>query len=120
MHENIDPDDRIALLGANGNGKSTLIKLIAGKLGAMQGEVLRSPRLKIGYFSQHQTDELNVESTPYAEMQYLMSKKTRDVAETMVRSKLAAFGFTKDMMDSKISTLSGGGKSAAAVCVYEL
>src|SRR5690606_30762942 len=58
-------DDRIALLGANGNGKSTLVKLISGKLKALEGNVHCSGKLRVGYFAQHQTDELDTESTPY-------------------------------------------------------
>jgi ATP-binding cassette subfamily F protein 3 len=74
VHESVDNDDRIALLGANGNGKSTLMKLIAGKLGIQSGEMFRSGKLRIGYFSQHQTDELDVDSTPYLELLRLMQK----------------------------------------------
>ncbi len=110
VHESIDMDDRIALLGANGNGKSTLIKLIAGKLGVMDGEIVRSGKLRIGYFSQHQTDELDVNSTPYEEMAKLFLKKG-DVKESVVRAKLGAFGFSRDLADNKISALSGGEKA---------
>ncbi len=111
VHESIDMDDRIALLGANGNGKSTLIKLIAGKLGVMDGEIVRSGKLRIGYFSQHQTDELDVGSTPYEEMAKLFLKKNGDVKESVVRAKLGAFGFSRDLADNKISALSGGEKA---------
>ncbi len=111
VHENVDRDDRIALLGANGNGKSTLIKLIAGKLGVMKGEVFRSSKLRIGYFSQHQTEELDVNSTPYLEMHRLMRAQNPDVKEPVVRAKLGAFGFSRDLADNKISALSGGEKA---------
>ena len=111
IHQNIDMDDRIALMGANGNGKSTLIKLIAGKLGAMEGEVVRSGKLRIGYFSQHQTDELDMSSTPFEEMKKLMVKKKPDVTEPAVRAKLGSFGFSKDLADNTISKLSGGEKA---------
>ncbi len=111
VRENIDNDDRIALLGANGNGKSTLMKLIAGKLGVMRGEMFRSGKLRIGYFSQHQTDELDIESTPYLEMLALMQKYNADVREPVVRAKLGAFGFSRDLADNKIKALSGGEKS---------
>ena len=61
----IDNDDRIALLGANGNGKSTLVKLLAGRLAPMQGTVTRAATLKVGYFAQHQLDELEGDASPY-------------------------------------------------------
>jgi ATP-binding cassette subfamily F protein 3 len=111
IHENIDTDDRIALLGANGNGKSTMMKLIAGKLSPMTGELVRSGKLRIGYFSQHQTDELDVESTPYQEMARLTKQKTGDYKEHIVRAKLGAFGFSKELADNKIKSLSGGEKA---------
>ena len=111
VHESIGNDDRIALLGANGNGKSTLMKLIADKLEVMGGEVFRSPKLRIGYFSQHQTEELDVSSTPYQEMITLMRKTIPDVKEPTVRAKLGAFGFSRDLADNRISSLSGGEKA---------
>jgi len=111
VHENIDLDDRIALLGANGNGKSTMIKLIAGKLGAMRGDIFRSGKLRIGYFSQHQTEELDVNSTPYEEMLKLMRVKSPDVKEPVVRAKLGAFGFSRELADNQIMKLSGGEKA---------
>ena len=107
IHERVDMDDRIALLGANGNGKSTLIKLIAGKLQPQQGEVGKSGKLRIGYFAQHQADELDVENTPFQEMRRLMLGQ----AESNIRAKLGQFGFNKNLADSTIKTLSGGEKA---------
>ena len=111
INDNIDNDDRIALLGANGNGKSTFIKLIAGKLDVMKGELFRSGKLRIGYFSQHQTEELDVTSTPYLEMFKLMRQKFPDITEPKVRAKLGQFGFSRDLSNNTISTLSGGEKA---------
>lgn len=111
VYHSIDNDDRIALLGANGNGKSTLIKLIAGKLQPMDGTMFRSPKLRIGYFSQHQAEELDIESTPYREMLKLMSQDNPDVREPVVRAKLGAFGFGRELADNRIGNLSGGEKA---------
>ena len=111
VDERIDMDDRIALLGANGNGKSTLIKLLAGKLEATGGDIHRAGKLRIGYFSQHQGDELDPEATPYLLMLRLFEKNGVDSSETAVRARLGQFGFPKDLADSTISTLSGGEKA---------
>jgi ATP-binding cassette subfamily F protein 3 len=111
VYESIGNDDRIALLGANGNGKSTLMKLIADKLEPLNGEVFRSTKLRIGYFSQHQTEELDVESTPFQEMMSLMGKTYPDIKESNVRAKLGAFGFPRTLSDNTIKSLSGGEKA---------
>ncbi|MDG1438581.1 MAG: ABC-F family ATP-binding cassette domain-containing protein [Emcibacteraceae bacterium] len=103
----IDLDDRIVLLGQNGNGKSTFAKLLSGRLGAMDGEIKRSRKLEIGYFAQHQTDELDREGTPLTHLKELMKGKS----ETQVRSRLGGFGFGVDKANNKISTLSGGEKA---------
>jgi ATP-binding cassette subfamily F protein 3 len=107
VDERIDMDDRIALLGANGNGKSTLIKLIAGKLIEMKGEVYKAPKLRIGYFSQHQAEEMDMTSTPF----YVMANMMKGEPEHKIRGKLGKFGFGKEISDNKISDLSGGEKS---------
>lgn len=111
IHENIDTDDRIALLGANGNGKSTMMKLIADKLSPMAGEMIRSGKLRIGYFSQHQTEELDVNETPFEAMSRLVQKKTGESKESVVRARLGQFGFSKDLADNMIGKLSGGEKA---------
>ncbi|NVK17601.1 MAG: ABC-F family ATP-binding cassette domain-containing protein [Methylocystaceae bacterium] len=103
----IDMDDRIALLGANGNGKSTLIKLLSSRLAPLEGKVNKSSKLKVGYFAQHQTDELNVQKTPYDHMAALMP----DAIESKVRAQLGRFGFEGDKADNKIEKLSGGEKA---------
>lgn len=103
----IDLDDRIVLLGQNGNGKSTFAKLLSGRLGAMDGEIIHSRKLQIGYFAQHQTDELDPNGTPLTHLTELMKGKT----ETQVRARLGGFGFGVDKAMNKISTLSGGEKA---------
>lgn len=113
LQQRIDTDDRIALLGANGNGKSTLMKLIAGRLKPMAGEVDVSSKLRIGYFSQHQTDELDMDATPVQELQ----RKMRGQSESEVRGKLGRFGFSKPLSDNKIGSLSGGEKARLLFCI---
>ena len=103
----IDMDDRIALLGQNGNGKSTFAKLLSGKLEPMEGEIVRSRKLNIGYFAQHQQDELERDGTPITHLAELMKGAT----ETQVRARLGGFGFGVDKAANKISTLSGGEKA---------
>jgi len=111
IFENIGPDDRISLLGANGNGKSTLMKLIAGRLPAMSGDMSRSGKLKIGYFSQHQTEELDVDETPVQALTRMVQEKTGDARESKIRAKLGQFGFSRDLADNQIGKLSGGEKA---------
>jgi len=103
----IDMEDRIALLGQNGNGKSTFAKLLSDRLKAMDGSIVRSRKLGIGYFAQHQTDELDPNGTPLTHLVELMKGKTT----TQVRARLGVFGFGVDKADNKISTLSGGEKA---------
>jgi ATP-binding cassette subfamily F protein 3 len=103
----IDNDDRIALLGANGNGKSTLVKLLAGRLAPMQGTVTRAATLKVGYFAQHQLDELDEDASPYDHVRPLMP----DVPESKVRGRVGAIGFSGQAADHAVKTLSGGEKS---------
>ncbi|AUG52351.1 ABC-F family ATP-binding cassette domain-containing protein [Thalassospira marina] len=103
----IDMDDRIALLGANGNGKSTLAKLLSDKLELMAGEKKSSSKLRIGYFAQHQTDELILENTPYDHLAALMP----DAIESKVRAQLGRFAFEGDKGNTKVKSLSGGEKA---------
>ena len=103
----IDDDDRIALLGANGNGKSTLVKLLAGRLTAMSGEVTRAQKLEIGYFAQHQLDELDPNESAYAHLRRLMP----GAPEASVRARAGGFGFAQRLADTPAGELSGGEKA---------
>ncbi len=103
----IDNDDRIALLGANGNGKSTLVKLIAGRLAPFQGIIVRADKLRVGYFAQHQLDELDAKASAYDHVRTLMP----DAPETNVRARVGAIGFSGASADTKVESLSGGEKA---------
>ncbi len=103
----IDMDDRIALLGANGNGKSTLAKILSGRMDLLDGKLRRSGKMRIGYFAQHQTEELRVAETPYSHMQALMPQ----AINSKVRAQLGRFGFGQDRADVKVANLSGGEKA---------
>jgi ATP-binding cassette subfamily F protein 3 len=103
----IDTDDRIALLGANGNGKSTLVKLIANRLSPFSGKVTRADKLSVGYFAQHQVDELNLDASPYDHVRKLMA----DAPESKVRGRTGAIGFSGKAGDTLVKNLSGGEKA---------
>ncbi len=103
----LDPDDRIALLGSNGNGKSTFAKLLCGKLQPMGGDMKSPGRLTVGYFAQHQLDEVSPERTPYSYFAELMP----DEPESKRRARLGAYGFGASLADSRCDTLSGGEKA---------
>jgi ATP-binding cassette subfamily F protein 3 len=113
----LDQDDRVALLGANGNGKSTLAKLLAGRLPLMAGEQHRAPRLRVGYFAQHQAEELDPDGTPLSHMQAALPKAT----ETQCRAQLARFGLDEDRATTPVSACSGGEKARLllALCTRE-
>ena len=104
---NVDADDRIALLGANGNGKSTFAKLISGRLGAMDGEITKATKLKIAFFAQHQLDELRPAESAVAHVRTLMP----DAPEAKVRARVARFGLPTDRMETPAKDLSGGEKA---------
>ena len=109
----IDQDDRIALLGANGNGKSTFAKLLAGKLSALTGDVFGAGRVTVGFFAQHQLDELNAQATPFDYVVKLMPEAT----EAQRRAKLGTFGFGADKADTKCANLSGGEKARLLLAI---
>ena len=113
----IDQDDRIALLGANGNGKSTLAKLLAGRLGPTRGEARRAARLKVGFFAQHQSEELDLAGTPLSHMQAALPRAT----ETQCRAQLARFGLAGEKAETQLGKCSGGEKARLllALCTRE-
>ncbi len=103
----IDQDDRIALLGKNGQGKSTLSKLLADRLPLISGKMVRSSKLRIGYFAQHQVDELYVDETPLEHLRRLRPNE----APGKWRMRLAGFGLRADQADTVVGRLSGGQKA---------
>jgi ATP-binding cassette subfamily F protein 3 len=103
----LDMDDRVALLGANGNGKSTLAKLLAGRLKPLSGTLRKSGKLRVGYFAQHQTDELDVNATPLQ----IMDRLAPTTSEEKRRAHLGRFGFQQNKALTKVSALSGGEKA---------
>jgi ATP-binding cassette subfamily F protein 3 len=103
----IDTDDRIALLGSNGNGKSTFAKFISGRLKAEAGQVTLAPNLKIGFFAQHQLDDLVPEQSAVDHVRKLMPLET----EAKVRSRVAQMGLPTEKMDTAAKDLSGGEKA---------
>ena len=112
----IDPDDRIALLGANGNGKSTFAKLISSRLKAMDGTLTKARRLRIGYFAQHQLDEMSADITPVRHLMNLLPH----AREQEVRTKLGAAGFPESKADTAIGSLSGGERARLLIMIAAL
>jgi ATP-binding cassette, subfamily F, member 3 len=100
----LDPDDRVALLGANGNGKTTLARLLADRLSPMAGQVTRSPAFACGFFAQHQIEDMQPGATPYDHLTALMP----DASSEAVRTRLGKFGFSQDQAFVPVSDLSGG------------
>ncbi len=103
----IDQDDRIALLGQNGQGKSTLAKLISGRLQPLVGQLVQSSKLRIGYFAQHQVDELYVDETPIDHVRRLRPSKT----PAQLRAILGGFGIGAEQAETLVGRLSGGQKA---------
>ena len=109
----IDPDDRIALLGRNGNGKTTLARLLAAQLAPMAGEVHASGKMRVGYFTQYQVEELHGDDTPLQHMSRAMTGKTPGA----VRAQLGRFGFSGDKAMTRVDKLSGGERARLALAL---
>ncbi|HEY1856935.1 ABC-F family ATP-binding cassette domain-containing protein [Acidocella sp.] len=103
----LDMEDRIALLGTNGNGKSTLAKLLAGRLTALRGREFRTGNLRVGYFAQHQEEDLVMGDTPYDHLSRALPKAT----PPQVRAQAARFGLDADRVNTKVGAMSGGEKA---------
>src|SRR5690606_24013015 len=112
----IDQDDRIALLGQNGQGKSTLAKLISARLRPMAGRVIAAPKLRIGYFAQHQVDELDIDATPLAHLQRLRPAEP----PAKLRAHLAAGGIGAEIATTEVGRLSGGQKARLSLLLATL
>ncbi|WP_292312946.1 ABC-F family ATP-binding cassette domain-containing protein, partial [Marivivens sp.] len=112
----IDQDDRIALLGKNGQGKSTLAKLLSGRLPALAGKLTRSSKLRIGFFAQHQVDELHIDETP---LQHLQRARPDD-HQSKLRARLAGFGLMAEQAETEVGRLSGGQKARLSLLLATL
>ena len=112
----IDQDDRIALLGKNGQGKSTLSKLLSGRLPALTGRLTKSGKLRIGYFAQHQVDELFVDETP---LEHLRRERPKEEPKRW-RARLSGFGLMAEQAETKVGQLSGGQKARLSLLLATL
>ncbi|HEX9751837.1 MAG TPA: ABC-F family ATP-binding cassette domain-containing protein [Methyloceanibacter sp.] len=109
----IDPDDRVALLGRNGNGKTTLARLLAGQLQPMGGSLVASGKLRVGYFAQHQIEELVADETPLQHMERLLP----EAKPGEVRAQLGRFGFSGDKANVEVRQLSGGERARLSLAL---
>ncbi|MBK1664124.1 glycosyl transferase family 1 [Rhodospirillum rubrum] len=109
----LDMEDRVALLGANGNGKSTLAKVLAGRLAPLSGEIRMPSKLRIGYFAQHQTDELRMGESPLLHGRRLMG----ELSDQKIRGHLGRFGFGEDRVHTPVANLSGGEKARLLIAL---
>ena len=109
----LDPDDRIALLGRNGNGKTTLARLLAAQLAPMEGGMNASGKMKVGYFTQYQVEELDRDETPLQHMTMLM----QGASQSAVRAQLGRFGFEGHKATTQVGKLSGGERARLAIAL---
>ena len=107
LNLSISNDDRIGLLGSNGNGKSTFAKLVAGRLDKMGGGVVRAAKLDVGFFAQHQVDDLDADGSAYTHV----ARKMPNAPEARIRARAARMGFPNVKADTKVGELSGGEKA---------
>ena len=112
----IDQDDRIALLGRNGEGKSTLSKMLSDRLQIASGKMVTSNKLRIGFFAQHQVDELYIDETP---LEHLMRERAHE-GQAKLRARLAGFGLGADQADTEVGRLSGGQKARLSLLLATL
>jgi ATP-binding cassette subfamily F protein 3 len=113
LNMRLDPDDRVALLGRNGNGKTTLARLLAAQLTPLDGEMASSGKMKVGYFTQYQVEELDADDTPLEHMTRIM----RGASPAAVRAQLGRFGFSGDKAIGKVGKMSGGEKARLALAL---
>jgi ATP-binding cassette, subfamily F, member 3 len=109
----LDPDDRVALLGRNGNGKTTLARLLAAQLPAMEGSIAVSGKMRVGYFTQYQVEELDRDDTPLEHMTRMM----KGMSPGAVRAQLGRFGFSGNKAITKVGKLSGGERARLALAL---
>ena len=109
----LDPDERLALLGRNGNGKTTLARLLSGQLPAMAGSMAHPNKLKVGYFTQYQVEELESDATPIQHMSRLM----KGASPGAVRAQLGRFGFSGAMAEQQVGKMSGGERARLALAL---
>lgn len=107
----VSSESRFGLLGFNGSGKSTLLKILSGKMQQMEGDIIRSKKLKVGYFAQHQVDELDQQATPIQ----LIQKEEGSATEQQIRDYLGGFDFRGTRVNETIKNFSGGEKARLAL-----
>ena len=113
LNMRLDPDDRVAMLGRNGNGKTTLARLLSAQLPAMEGTMTASGKLRVGYFTQYQVEELDSGDTPVEHM----TRTMKGAAPGAVRAQLGRFGFSGDKATTKVGKLSGGERARLALAL---